>query len=100
MRNATRIFDKGQRKILSGIIRGLFPGTVAVARYTTKINEELINEEKQLQHRQLSTIIYRASNNQEVFRAVYNVLEKERPDQLKELFNGQEIGHNAVLETV
>jgi hypothetical protein len=89
MQIANQVFDKDQRTALSNLLLGLYPGTVSVARYSAKVKEKLNEIGIELDRPQIHQIIYRASNNQDTYRAIVQILQKERPMELEDLFNGQ-----------
>ena len=92
------VFDKRQRTLISGLIRGIMPGTVPVQKYATKIQEILIKGGINVERPKINQQMFWSTNNQETFRAAYQVLLAERPDQLKELFNGQIFNQNFIGE--
>lgn len=85
----TTIYNLEQRQLLSDAIRGVLPGTVKVSKHASMVCECLAEWGLSVDRQYVNQQIKRAANNQDLFRAVSEVLNKERPGLIGDLLNGK-----------
>ena len=92
MKKQSKIFTKGDRELLHGILSGTVAKTqgVKIQWFQRQIRAILLQKWGiDLPITTLNQIIYWKSNNQFVWQAAYDVCEKHRPGLFDELINEQ-----------
>ncbi|MCX6218309.1 hypothetical protein [Spirosoma sp.] len=98
MSDTRKIFTNADRVLLHGILKGTAEKTkgVKVSCWMRKVQAILATNKVEMTKESINQAIFWKANNQDVWNAVYELVEKERPG----LFDEIQQGEGSLVESV